>query len=418
MALLSSGHFATDFANGALPALLPFLKDRFSLSYTAVGAVILASQASSSLTQPLFGLWSDRRGAMWLLPAGVALAGVGIALAADAPSFWLVLLLVLISGLGSAAYHPEGSKFAGFVSGRKRASGMAWFSIGGNLGFGVGPIATTVVVAAFDLRGGLLLAIPGLLVAAALLAWASYLRGFAPEVGAARAPVGDDDRFAMKLLLGVIALRSVAWFGLITFVPLWEVSIGHSKSYGNHLLALMLFAGGVGTLALGPLADRFGRRPVLLASVVATGPLVLLFVLVGGVPGVLALALIGVCVVGTFGVTMVMGQEYMPRHVGTASGLVIGLSVGIGGIAALGLGRLADMTSLRTALFVAAAAPVLASVLAFMLPSGRKGRMLEPATEGVARGALLGGSVDMAALPLTRDLGSRSPEESERIESR
>ena len=151
MALLSSGHFATDFSNGALPALLPFLKDRFSLSYTAVGAVMLASQASSSLMQPLFGLWSDRRGAMWLLPAGVAVAGVGIALAADAPAFWLVLLFVLVSGLGSAAFHPEGSKFAGFVSGRRRASGMAWFSIGGNLGFAVGPIATTAVVAAFEL---------------------------------------------------------------------------------------------------------------------------------------------------------------------------------------------------------------------------------------------------------------------------
>src|SRR5256714_9858921 len=122
MALLSSGHLATDFSNGALPALLPFLKDRFSLSYTAVGAVILASQASSSLIQPLFGMWSDRRGAMWLLPAGVALGGVGIALAADAPSYWLVLLLVLISRLGSAALHPQGSKVAGFVYGPKRAS--------------------------------------------------------------------------------------------------------------------------------------------------------------------------------------------------------------------------------------------------------------------------------------------------------
>src|SRR5438552_2205976 len=195
MALLSSGHFATDFSNGALPALLPFLKDRFSLSYTAVGAVILASQASSSLIQPLFGLWSDRRGAMWLLPAGVAVAGVGIALAADAPSYWLVLLLVLVSGLGSAAYHPEGSKFAGFVSGRKRASGMSWFSIGGNLGFGIGPLATTALIAAFDLRGGLLLAGPGLLVAAAFLVAAPYLRGFAPEPGAAPARGGADDPF-------------------------------------------------------------------------------------------------------------------------------------------------------------------------------------------------------------------------------
>ncbi len=381
MALLSSGHFATDFANGVLPALLPFLKDRFSLSYTAVGGVILASQASSSLIQPVFGLWSDRRGAMWLLPAGVALAGVGIALAADAPCFWLVLLLVLISGLGSAAYHPEGSKFASLVSGRRRASGMAWFSIGGNLGFALGPIAATAVIAAFDLRGGLILAVPGLLVAIAFLAAAPYLRSFAPEPGAARAPAGEDDPYAMKLLLGVIALRSVAWFGLVTFVPLWEVSLGHSKSHGNHLLALMLFAGGVGTLALGPLADRFGRRPVLLASVLATGPLVLVFVLVGGVPGAIALALIGVCVVGTFGVTMVMGQEYMPRHIGTASGLVIGLSVGLGGVAAVGLGRLADMTSLRTALFVAAAAPMLAAALAFLLPSARGGRRLEPVAE-------------------------------------
>jgi MFS transporter, FSR family, fosmidomycin resistance protein len=381
MALLSGGHLATDFANGALPALLPFLKEKFSLSYTLVGALVLASQASSSLIQPLFGLWSDRRGAMWLLSLGVALAGVGIALAAGAPSYWLVVVLVLISGLGSAAFHPEGSKFAGYVSGRKRASGMAWFSIGGNLGYALGPVATTAVVATFDLRAGLLLAVPSLIAAAAILAATPYLRGFAPEPHAVRASAGVDDPRAMRLLLGVIALRSVAWFGLITFVPLWEVSEGHSKSYGNHLLALMLFAGGVGTLALGPLADHFGRRAVLLSSVVAIGPLMLVFVLVGGVAGAIALALIGACVVGTFGVTLVMGQEYMPRHVGTASGLVIGLSVGLGGVAALGLGWLADATTLRIALFVAAAAPMIAVLMAVLLPSGRERGKLEPAAE-------------------------------------
>jgi FSR family fosmidomycin resistance protein-like MFS transporter len=107
----------------------------------------------------------------------------------------------------------------------------------------------------------------------------------------------------------------------------------------------------------------------------------LLFLAVGGVPGSIALAFVGVCVVGTFGVTMVMGQEYMPRHVGTASGLVIGLSVGLGGIAALALGRLADATSLRTALYVAAAAPMLAAVLASHLPRARKSARFEPAAE-------------------------------------
>src|SRR4051794_30118396 len=210
MALLSSGHFATDFANGALPALLPFLKDRFALSYTAVGAVILASQASSSLVQPLFGLWSDRRGAMWLLPSGVAVAGVGIAVAADAPSYWLVLLLVLVSGLGSAAYHPEGSKFAGFVSGKKRASGMSWFSIGGNLGFGLGPIATTAVVVAFGLRGGLILAVPGLAVAVALLVRAPFLRGVAPEGGGARGGAGGGDPLPGKVFVLVVGVAGGA----------------------------------------------------------------------------------------------------------------------------------------------------------------------------------------------------------------
>ena len=107
MAALSAGHLATDFANGALPALLPFMVDRFDLSYTLAAALMLASAASSSLIQPLFGAWSDRRGALWLLPAGVAVAGIGIALAAASPSYWLVLLLVLVSGLGVAAYHPE-----------------------------------------------------------------------------------------------------------------------------------------------------------------------------------------------------------------------------------------------------------------------------------------------------------------------
>jgi FSR family fosmidomycin resistance protein-like MFS transporter len=378
MALLSTGHLATDFANGALPALIPFLKDRFSLSYTLVGVLVLSSQASSSLIQPLFGLWSDRRGAMWLLPGGVALAGVGIALAADAPRYWLVVVFVLVSGVGVAAFHPEASKFAGYVSGRRRASGMAWFSIGGNLGFALDPVVTTVLVHQYGLRGGLLLAAPCLAVAALALALTPYLREFVPEQGAVHAHAGADQPRAMGLLLGVIALRSVAWFGLITFVPLWEVHLGHSKSHGNHLLALMLFAGGIGTLLMGPLADRVGRRPVLLGSVVLTSPLIYVFLAVGGVPGTVALAFVGASVVGTFGITMVMSQEYLPRHIGMASGLSIGMSVGLGGIGAVALGRLADATSLRTALYAAAAAPLFAIVLAAMLPSSRRERALEP----------------------------------------
>jgi MFS transporter, FSR family, fosmidomycin resistance protein len=377
MAALSAGHGATDFANGALPALLPFLVDRFDLSYTLAAVVILASAASSSLIQPLFGAWSDRRGAIWLLPGGVALAGIGTALAAAAPAYWLVLLLVVVSGLGVAAYHPEGSKFAAYASGRKRASGMSLFSIGGNVGYGLGPTATTPLVLAFGLTGGLLLALPVLAVAVLLLLAMPFLSGFAPDGGSAAAASGEDRPGALAVLLGVIAFRSVAWFGLVTFVPLWEVSLGHSKAHGSHLLSLMLLAGGLGTLAAGPLADRLGRRPVLIASLLATAPLILVYVLVGGVPGAVALALVGVCVIGTFGVTMVMSQEYLPGRIGMASGLSIGLSIGLGGVAAVGLGALADSIDLRSAMYAAAAAPVAGLVLAAMLPSTRA-RRLEP----------------------------------------
>jgi FSR family fosmidomycin resistance protein-like MFS transporter len=377
MAALSAGHCATDFANGALPALLPFLKDRFSLSYTLAAAVMLASTAASSLIQPLFGAWSDRRGALWLLPAGVAVAGIGIALAAASPSYWLVLLLVVVSGLGVAAYHPEGSKFAAYASGRRRASGMSLFSIGGNVGYALGPTATTPLVLAFGLTGGLLLAVPVLGVAVVLLLVMPYLASFVPEARSAAAG-GEDRPGALALLLGVIAFRSVAWFGLITFVPLWEVSLGHSKSDGSHLLSLMLLAGGLGTLAAGPIADRVGRRPVLVASMAGVAPLTVVYVVVGGVPGAIALALVGICVIGTFGVTMVMSQEYLPRRIGMASGLSIGLSIGLGGIAAVALGAVADSVDLRTAMYAIAAAAVPGFVLAVLLPSTRARRRLEP----------------------------------------
>src|SRR5919204_179603 len=140
-----------------------------------------ASPASSSLIQPLFGAWSDRRGALWLLPSGVALAGIGIAVAAAAPSFWLVLLLVVVSGLGVAAYHPEGSKFAAYASGHMRASGMSLFSIGGNIGYALGAVVTTPLVVLLGLKGGLLVAAPCVVVAAMLAASARYLGTFVPD---------------------------------------------------------------------------------------------------------------------------------------------------------------------------------------------------------------------------------------------
>jgi FSR family fosmidomycin resistance protein-like MFS transporter len=371
MGALSGGHLATDFASGSVPALLPFFAAKFDLTYTLTAVLMLAALASSSLTQPLLGFWSDRRGALWLLPAGLALAGAGIGLSAVAPSYGLLLVLVFLSGLGIAAFHPEGAKFAVFASGRKRASGMSLFNIGGNTGYALGPIIVTPLVLWLGLgRGGLLASIPVILGSLAVLGALPYLSRLRPERGVGSGVAeGRDDVRAMVILGGVIGLRSVAWFGLLTFVPLWVVSLGNSEADGNRLLSLMLLAGAVGTLLLGPIADRCGLRRTLLVAQAVLAPMILVFVLVGGLVGAIALMVVGICVVGTFGLTMVLSQMYLPQHVGMASGLSIGLAMGLGGIAAVALGGVADAVDLKTALICSAFAPLLGVVLCLFLPA-------------------------------------------------
>jgi FSR family fosmidomycin resistance protein-like MFS transporter len=377
MTALSSGHLAVDFAGGALFVLIPYLHDKFHLSYTLAAVLVLCSAISGSVVQPLFGLWSDRRGAIWLIPVGVAAGGTGMALASVSPTYGLVVFFVIVSGLGTAAFHPEGSKFAAYVSGRRRASGMSLFSIGGNLGFGLGALAAALLVHALGLGGGLLLAVPCLAVCAVLFSLRGYLLGFVPDRETEESVLGEDDPRALGLLLTVITFRSLAWYGLLTFVPLWEVSQGHSKQYGTALLWAMLLVGGIGTLAAGPIADRVGLRTVLLAANVAICPLMLVFVLVGGAAGAIALALVGIAVIGTFGITMVMAQQYLPSRIATASGLSIGFSIGLGGIAAVILGGIADSVDLRTALYVSSAAPIVATLLTALLPR-EPVRRLEP----------------------------------------
>ncbi len=385
MTSLSAGHLAADLSQGAVPALLVFLTPTLDLSYTLAAAVVLVATFASSIVQPAFGLWSDSRGAMWLLPTGIALAGVGIALASVAPTYPLLLLAVLAASLGVAAFHPEGMKFASYVSGSRRASGMAVFSVGGNLGFALGPIVASTLILALGLKGGLLLALPGLAAAAYLLSEGRYIRRFVPSSGRRLWQGEEKDRpGAFTLLLVVVALRSVAHYGLFTFVPLWEVSQGASDRWATRLLSLFLLGGVIGTLVGGPLADRFGRKPVIVGSYAISVPLIIVYVLVGGVVGDVALVAAGAAVIGTFGVTVVLSQEYMPSKIGMASGLSVGFAIGLGGIFAVALGGVADSIDLKTAVLATAVGPALGAVLALWLPRQGHARVVEPSATSAA----------------------------------
>jgi MFS transporter, FSR family, fosmidomycin resistance protein len=289
---------------------------------------------------------------------------------------------VLVAGVGVAAYHPEGSKFASYVSGSRRASGMSFFSVGGNVGFALGPILAAAFISTFGLHGAILLAVPGLLVGFALVFALRYLALFAPSVKerAAASIRQHAELRGLVLLLVVVGLRSVAHMGLFTFIPLWEKSQGHSANYGTFVLGGFLIAGAVGTLCGGPLADRFGRRPVLRSSFLVATPLILVYVLVGGTVGIAAVILSGAAVIGTFGVSLVMSQEYLPARVGMASGLSIGLAIGLGGVAALTLGAVADTVDLEAALLATAIGPALALFVSMFLPPAPIRRRVEPAT--------------------------------------
>jgi len=372
MAVLSAGHLFTDVNQGAVAALLPFLIAERGLSLAAAGALVLASTISSSVVQPLFGIFSDNRPIPALMALGVLLAGTGMALVGIAPNYPLIFLCVVVSGIGVAAFHPEAARFANYVSGSRRAQGMSFFSVGGNVGVALGPVLTTPVVLLFSLPGTLFLALPAALMAAVLFHEIPRMLGFKPESAEERGeePVAAPEHWGpFARMVGLVAVRSLVYFGLVAFVAsYYERVLGTSPAFGNAALTVMLFGGAGGTLIMGPLADRFGRRTVVGASMLVLPPLIYGFTLAGPVPGMVLLALVGAATVGTFGVTVVMGQEYLPGRIGLAAGITMGLSIGLGGVGAPLLGLLADKAGLSATMLLIAALPVLGLLIAFTLP--------------------------------------------------
>jgi FSR family fosmidomycin resistance protein-like MFS transporter len=382
LAVLAAGHACADMAQGAVPALLPFLISQRGISYSAAGVLILVTSVGSSAIQPLFGLGSDRLALPWLLPLGVFLAGLGVALVGLTSSYPATAVAVGLSGLGVAAFHPEAARFANQVSGERRGQGMSFFSLGGNAGFALGPILVTPLVLVFGLRGTLLLAVIPAIVAVVLARELGRLRAVAAEKSAhvarnlAEDDRDEDDWNAFVRLGGVVALRSCVYFGLQAFIPLWFIHhLGTGEGTGNAALTAMLVAGAVGTYSGGRVVDRVGRRRLVVGSTLVTIPVLVALVLAPSpLTAGLLTALAGYLIILTFSVTVVMSQEYLPNRLGLASGVSLGLAIGVGGIAAAALGVVADAWGLRTVMWLIVAVAVPMVVLARTLPVTRAER--------------------------------------------
>lgn len=380
--LLAGSHAVDDIYQGAVPALLPFFIAGRHYSYAAATGLTFAATVLSSVIQPLFGVLTDRHNLRWLVPAGLTVAGAGIGLSGLAASYLLTWLAIALSGVGVAAFHPEAARAARAASGDSQQA-MSVFSVGGNVGFAVGPLFVTLVLAGTGTRGTVFLAVPAVItgVGVAVVLRRSGHRAARGQPGerqpGERQLGARDDWSGFALLTSAVIVRSVFFFGLSSLLALYVGTGLHGgRQAGEAALTIMLAAGAIGTITGGRLADKFGRLPVIRASFAVTA-LGLLAIVLTGLPWVfVAIALTGFALNQSFSLTVTLGQDYLPTRIGTSSGVTLGLAISVGGLLTPVLGALADATSLHLAVTVLAVLPVTGLALALRLHQPRSGGTL------------------------------------------
>jgi FSR family fosmidomycin resistance protein-like MFS transporter len=374
--ILSLSHLITDLTGSALPAMMPFLKNTLELSYTAVGAVIMVSNMTSSIIQPLFGYLSDEMELKWFLPASIILTCFGFSFLGLAPSFFILLILVTVHGMGIALYHPEGSKIMHYFSGSRMATGMSFFQVGGNLGMALGPLFITYAIALADLSGTLFYFLLGIPMLGILLLFLKELtlpvkseKSELTKKKGGFSPAGESRGWgSMSLLVFAVSMRSWAHMGLITFVPFYYIHIlqGDAITAGR-LVFVFLMGGVVGTLVGAAIADRIGHKRYFCLSMILSVPLLFLFLHVGGIWVFIILFLVGLLLISSFSVTIVMGQMILRNRLGMASGLTMGFVIGMGGIGAGLLGIVADSWGIVAVLKFIAYMPAVGFIPALMI---------------------------------------------------
>lgn len=369
--ILAAGHFTVDMYSGILPVLYPFLTGRFDLDLKSVGLVSLAYSGSASLSQPFFGWIADRHGTRF---TGAALAWTGILFAfiGFAPTFPLLLLMATLAGFGSGAFHPFGAVNANAViPDHQKNTAMSIYATGGTIGVAVGPIIGALLFAAFGMEGTAIMLLPGVSIAAWLLLAMRSGQFNATEMRSSRASgrTGPVPYRMLAVIVAVMMLRAMPIFGMQSFIPLWYAEIGYGPSFYGPLATTVVLASAVGALGAGNLADAFGRRSVIIWSLVLTVPAIWLFAEFPGPWGFLTGALVGLLAASTTPLLLVMSQQLMRGRAGVASGLILGLGFIAGAIGTPVLGALADAFGMQNAIRSMLVVVIATIGIAWLLPS-------------------------------------------------
>ncbi|WP_332237594.1 MFS transporter [Sporolactobacillus sp. KGMB 08714] len=373
LAGLSLTHFLNDvMTTGIVPALLPLYKQAFHLNYLQAGVILLVSMLTSSISQPLFGILTDKKTKSWFLPAGICLTGLGLTASGFAPVYWLLLVLVGLSGIGSGIFHPEAMRGAYMAAGNARGTAQAIFQVGGNFGQAVGPLLLPLFLIATGLRGlgwFILATVLGFMIVLTILPW--YRRSLVRHQARQANIKGRNHPGGLILLTVVVILRSWTQIGVAGFLPFLYLHQGIALKYGDLLTFLFLAAGAAGTFLGGRLSDTISRKWLLFVSMAVTVPFAWLLPHVHGIFSVIVLFVFGLFVLSSFAVTVVYGQMMFPKNIGLVSGLMVGFGIGAGGIGATVIGWLSDLYGVYAIFNLFAILPLLAAVLTLFLPSER-----------------------------------------------
>jgi len=366
---LMLGHLTVDSYVGVIPILYPLLIGRFKLSFATVGLVSLAYSGMAAISQPLFGLIADRFGTRF---TGLALAWTAItfSVVGFVNSFPLLVGLAMASGLGSGAFHPLGAlDVRGLLPTWRRSFGMSIYVTAGTVGVAAGPLIGIALFGAFGMHGTGLLVIPGLATGGYLL-WRMRDRA-AVATAAIRQAAGSPQAvpmFALAAVIGVMMSRSWTVNVFQAFTPTWYRQLGYGPEFYGPLATTLVLASAVGTVGCGSLADRYGRRTMILATLVLSVPAVLLFTLYPGPWAFATAILIGVLAASTAPLMLLMAQQLMASRAGLASGLVMGLGFVTGAIGVPINGAIGDAIGLQKSLMSHVILVIVTIGIAWFLP--------------------------------------------------
>lgn len=372
------GHLVTDLQAGALPIALPFLKEMFSLNYTQMAFIVLVQNVMTSVIQPFFGYLTDKKSLPHFLSWTAALGGAGLALVGYSTNYSMLLGAVTFISLASATYHPQASKTCNLLSNTSnKTRNMGLFSVGGNGGMAIGSFMMTyLAIQEGGLHNCIYFIIPGFLIFVLLQYAMPEFKRVNIEYNKMNA-ANKSNTTSLKIsylsvicMLLFIFLRSTVYSSIHTYLPIYFIKFrGFDAVTASNLVTLFLLSGVVGTLCGAFLTDKLGPRKIIIGSILLSAlPVGFIPYATTPIGAFTAVSMAGFFIVSSFATTVVLVQSMMPNNVGMASGLTIGFSVGMSGFGVTLLGYLADTFGLPEVLYSLVALPILAALIATIIP--------------------------------------------------